>query len=158
MKRKACFVWMLLLVLAVAPAAWGMEVITDPQGVDPFAAPEVEKEAVEAAAKVALSWLEGVDSGAYEASWEQASHLFQLAVRQEDWQRQLLASRAPMGELIARKRSNAQYTETLPGAPDGVYVVLQYATSFTKKSRGVETVTMQLEDDGSWRVGGYFIR
>jgi hypothetical protein len=50
------------------------------------------------------------------------------------------------------------YTTTLPGAPDGEYVVIQYQSSFGKKNLAVETVTPMLDQDGVWRVSGYFIR
>jgi hypothetical protein len=46
---------------------------------------------------------------------------------------------------------------TLPGAPDGEYVVIQYATRFEHKPSIIETVTPMLDKDGSWKVSGYFI-
>jgi hypothetical protein len=38
---------------------------------------------------------------------------------------------------------------TLPGAPDGEYVVFQFNTSFEQKSAAVETVTAIREKDGT---------
>ena len=49
------------------------------------------------------------------------------------------------------------YTTSLPGAPDGEYVVLQYESEFQRKKYAIETVTPML-DDGQWRVSGYYIR
>ena len=49
-------------------------------------------------------------------------------------------------------------TESLPGAPDGHYVVLHYETSFENKKTAIETVTPMLDQDGDWRVSGYYIR
>ncbi|MDD5138124.1 MAG: DUF4019 domain-containing protein, partial [Candidatus Omnitrophica bacterium] len=46
---------------------------------------------------------------------------------------------------------------TLPGAPDGEYVIVQFDTTFENKKSSVESVTMSLEADGRWRVSGYFI-
>jgi hypothetical protein len=46
---------------------------------------------------------------------------------------------------------------SLPGAPDGSYVVIELSTSFEKKAEAIETVTPMLEE-GVWRVSGYFIR
>jgi Protein of unknown function (DUF4019) len=51
-----------------------------------------------------------------------------------------------------------EYTEKLPGAPDGKYVVIQYDTVFEKKASAIETVTPMAEADGKWRVSGYYIR
>lgn len=125
---------------------------------DPFGLPETEAKAMAMAEKVAENWLKLVDRGGYALSWDKTSKLFKLAVDQKEWVQQLKATRAPMGQVISRKRANAQYTETLPGAPDGVYVVFRFGTTFSRKTQGVETVTMQLEPPGVWRVGGYFIR
>ncbi len=41
---------------------------------------------------------------------------------------------------------------------DGEYVVFQFNTTFAQKAAAVETVTAVREPDGSWHVGGYFIR
>lgn len=130
----------------------------DESGPDAFGQPETEAGAIARAERAALRWLKMVDAGKFAASWDRTTRLFKLAVSREDWEHQLKAVRAPMGRLVKRKRANAQYTEYLAGAPDGVYVVFQFATTFARKSRGVETVTMQREEDGVWRIGGYFIR
>ncbi len=47
---------------------------------------------------------------------------------------------------------------SLPGAPDGEYVVIQYRSEFENKSNAVETVTPMRDADGEFRVSGYFIR
>jgi hypothetical protein len=49
------------------------------------------------------------------------------------------------------------YRTSLPGAPDGEYVVMQFNTSYTQKKSAVETVTMVLDKDGKWHVAGFFI-
>jgi hypothetical protein len=59
---------------------------------------------------------------------------------------------------VARKLKSKQYTKTLPGLPDGEYVVIQYETMFEKKQSAIETVTPMLDKDGKWRVSGYYIR
>jgi hypothetical protein len=46
----------------------------------------------------------------------------------------------------------------LPGAPDGRYVLIEFASSFASKKEAVETATVMLETNGEWRVSGYFIR
>jgi hypothetical protein len=50
------------------------------------------------------------------------------------------------------------YATELPGAPDGEYVVIQFAASFKAKKSAVETVTPMKDEDGSWRVSGYYIK
>jgi hypothetical protein len=70
----------------------------------------------------------------------------------------LKATRAPLGKVISRKVKSAVYKTSLPGAPDGKYVVIQYESSFEHKASAIETVTPMLGDDGQWRVSGYYIR
>ena len=112
----------------------------------------------DAAQKNAESWLALVDQGDYAASYDQASSMFKSALTKEKWVDTSKAVRSPLGKLVSRKLQNAQYTTQLPGAPDGQYVVVQYQTSFENKKEAVETVIMQFDKDGQWRVSGYYIK
>ena len=112
----------------------------------------------ELAQSSAESWLALVDAGNYAQSWEQAAAFFKGAVTKERWQQMLSARRGPLGKMVSRKLKSATYTKTLPGAPDGEYVVIQYESSFEHKQSAIETVTSMLDKDGQWRVSGYFIK
>jgi hypothetical protein len=114
--------------------------------------------AEKAAGSSATKWLGLVDTGDYAASWDEAAQFFKNAVSKERWKEQIKAARAPLGKLNSRKLKSATYTTSLPGAPDGQYVVIQYDSSFEHKTSAVETVTPMLDKDGLWRVSGYFIR
>jgi len=119
-------------------------------------AQSMEKE--QAAIAAAQQWLALVDAGRYDQSWKQAAEYFRNAVSKTDWRDSMRTERAPLGRLKSRKILRADYRTSLPGAPDGEYVVIQFATSFENKQAAVETVTPQLEKDGRWRVSGYYIR
>lgn len=106
----------------------------------------------------AESWLALVDSGKFAGSWQEASSIFKAHVTKDQWQSMLQATRDPLGKMTSRKLKSASYTKTLPGAPDGDYVVLQYDTTFEHKQSAVETITPMLDKDGQWRVSGYFIK
>lgn len=110
------------------------------------------------AQKSAESWLALVDSGKYEESWQEAASIFKEAVSKEQWHGALVATREPLGKMLSRKMKSATYTKTLPGAPDGEYVIIQYETSFEHKQSAVETLTPALDKDGTWRVSGYYIK
>jgi hypothetical protein len=116
--------------------------------------PGKEKSAVEAAEK----WLSLVDRGKYAQSWNEAAGFFKGAVKRDQWEQSLAAFRKPLGNVVSRKIISKTYTTTLPGAPDGEYVVIQFDTSFKNKSSAVETVTPMMDKDGQWRVSGYFIK
>ena len=114
--------------------------------------------AEKAAITGSMAWLSLVDEGNYAESWNQAAGLFKNAVTKEQWLNSMQAFRVPLGKIVARKLKSKQYTKTLPGAPDGEYVVIQYETTFENKKSSVETVTPMLDKDGKWRVSGYYIQ
>jgi hypothetical protein len=111
-----------------------------------------------AAQRAADQWLQLVDSGQYGLSWDGAAALFKGAIGRDQWIAAVTGARRPLGPLKERKLQSATATRTLPGAPDGDYVVLQYETSFENKPRAVETVTPMREADGQWKVSGYYVR
>ena len=117
------------------------------------------KQTVEQVAQQAAeSWLALVDSGKYAESWDEASQLFKQKVTKPQWQSAIQSARSPLGKIVSRKLLSANYTQTLPGAPDGEYVVIQYQSSFENKKSAVETITPMKDKDGQWRVSGYFIK
>ena len=118
----------------------------------------VESDMVKVALSSAEKWLALVDDGRYADSWNEAAGYFKGAVKQEQWQESLQAVRKPLGKVISRELINRSYQTSLPGAPDGEYVVIQFETSFENKKSAVETVTPMLEKNGTWRVSGYFIK
>ncbi len=121
-----------------------------------FASQTADKE--KAAVTAAKKWLALVDGGKYSESWDQAAVYFRGAVSNEQWVQSLTAIRNPLGGTVSRKLKSAVYKTSLPGAPDGEYVVIQFDTSFRNKKRAVETVTPMRESDGAWRVSGYYIK
>jgi hypothetical protein len=118
----------------------------------------VESDMVKVALSSAEKWLALVDDGRYADSWDLAAGYFKGAVKQEQWQESLQAVRKPLGKVISRELISRSYQTSLPGAPDGEYVVIQFETSFENKKSAVETVTPMMDKDGTWRVSGYFIK
>jgi hypothetical protein len=110
------------------------------------------------AATSADAWLALVDAEKYGESWDQAASFFRGAVPREQWKQQVGGVRKPLGNVVSRKLKSKRYATTLPGAPDGKYVVIQYDTVFENKATAIETVTPMEDTDGKWRVSGYYIR
>ena len=110
------------------------------------------------AQEAARAWLALTDRGDYAKSWDEAAALFRNAITRPAWQAALTSVRTPLGALKARRLRSATPTHSLPGAPDGNYVVIQFDTSFEHKASAIETVTPMQEADGTWRVSGYYIR
>ncbi len=111
----------------------------------------------EDAAIAAKKWLAIVDSGDYGRSWDAASPVIQNAVSKEQFVSGVKGVRVSFGALKSRTLIGAQYMESLPGAPDGRYVVMQFRTSFANKASAIETITPK-EDGGVWLVSGYYIK
>jgi hypothetical protein len=120
------------------------------------AAGDSEKE--KAAVAAAEEWLILIDDGKYVESWKEAAQYLKNAVKQQEWEQSLQAVRKPLGKLIFRKVKSKTYKTSLPGAPNGEYVVIQFETSFENKKSAIETVTPMMDKDAKWRVSGYYIR
>ncbi len=116
---------------------------------------ETPEAAAEAAARV---WLGLVDAGDYAESWVTGARYFRNSVLEAQWVTSVARVRGSLGGLKSRRLVSAKYTRSLHGAPDGEYVVIQFATSFEKRAEATETVTPMKDRDGRWRVSGYFIR
>ncbi|NQT93038.1 MAG: DUF4019 domain-containing protein [Lentisphaerae bacterium] len=115
--------------------------------------PEAEKAAVGAARE----WLELVDDGLYVESWQDSAAFFRAVVTSGQWVRAMDGTRRPLGGTASRQVRGSRYRTTMPGAPDGEYVIIRFDTAFANKKKSVETVTPMLEN-GTWRVSGYYIR
>jgi opacity protein-like surface antigen len=139
MKRLTAFLLCAMLCLAAGSAL----------------AAEGDEAAAEAAAG---KWLALCDAGKYSESWREASSFFRGAVTEDVWNKGLAGLRAPLGPVQKRVRNTVIQARSLPGAPDGSYVVLTYDTSFAQKAAAIETVTVMHEKDGSWRLVGYYIK
>ena len=123
-----------------------------------FVLPLHANEAAEKAALAsATAWLTLADEGKYSETWDQAAVYFKNALNKDQWIVSLRGGRSPLGKAVTRKLKSKMYTKTLPGAPDGEYVVIMYDTKFEHKESAVETVTPMLDKDGKWRVAGYYI-
>jgi hypothetical protein len=113
---------------------------------------------IQAATEAAKAWLALIDAGDYETSWEEASGYFRSAVGKQEWIKTMQAYRKPLGELLERSLLVADYTTQPPGAPDGEYVIIHFNATFENKEVAQEVVTPMLQENGAWRISGYYIR
>ena len=93
-----------------------------------------DKELTSEAIVAAEAWLGAVDRGEYGVSWDQSAEVFQAAVPRANWDQTMTAMRRPLGDLLSRSVRSAKYATSLPGAPDGEYVVIQFTTVFLTRS------------------------
>lgn len=114
--------------------------------------PKAEKAAVAAA----YDWLNLVDNQNYEESWKESAAQFQKNVPKNKWIEKSSNVREPMGGLVDREIDSSKYTTSLPGVPDGEYVIMKFKTQFENKKLAIETITFIKND--SWGATGYYIK
>jgi len=119
---------------------------------------EAMQDSTQPGIEAANLWMSLVTEGKYGESWDQAADLFKKAVSKSDWEKSLNGILPAYGKLVSRELLSATYETSLPGAPDGEYVVIRYKTKFEKKAESIETVTPMKDTDGTWRVSGYYIK
>jgi hypothetical protein len=112
---------------------------------------------IQAAQQVALAWIGLVDRGKYDDSWKQFAPVVQQQITKKQWKQQVKSTRKAYGALQSRTPRDANYATTLPGAPDGKYVVLEFDTTFANKQAARETCVLA-QTNGAWKVAGYFLQ
>lgn len=104
-----------------------------------------------------IAWLGMMDSGNYAESWDASAPLFQSHVSRGDWDQALSRVRAPLGALLSREVNSTSQHASLPGVPDGEYLVVTFKTRFENKESVTETVTLS-RVGSEWLPVGYFIK
>jgi len=105
----------------------------------------------------AKEWLNIIDAGNYAESWEKADSLFKSQLTQKKWDNALKGIRTPLGMVNSRTELSAKEYPSLPGVPDGEYLVIQFQTEFQNKKSSTETLTLS-KNSGQWLPVGYFIK
>ncbi len=122
-----------------------------PQADDPHAADEL------AAQRQALGFVGYLDQGRYADSYAYTGMLIRTQLDRDAFSTQIQKTREGTGALQSRELIDSAYTTTVPGAPEGQYVILHYHASFANRPDAVETVTLAFAK-GYWRVAGYYIK
>ena len=107
--------------------------------------------------KLARDWLALTDKDDGAASWNTAGKKFQAAMSMEQWTGALIEVHRPLGKTLQRAVTGTTYDKSFPGAPEGEYATIEFRTAFANRVDGRETVTLEREADGNWRVIGYSI-
>ena len=107
--------------------------------------------------RTAREWLAMADKDDGAGSWKAAGRKFQNTMSAGQWTQALVEVHLPIGKTLQRAVISTTYDKSFAGAPDGEYAHVEFRTSFEGRSDGHETVTLELESDGVWRVIGYSI-
>jgi hypothetical protein len=111
------------------------------------------------AVNAARDWLGLVDEGDIGGSHARAGAKFRKAVSDKEWVVAYETERRPRGVAAQRTLFQTQFDTRLAGMPgEGEYALLVFRTQFANHPDARETVTLERESDGQWRVVGYSIR
>jgi len=113
---------------------------------------------VSLAKAAALDWLALADKDDYPGTYANASQRFRGRISSEQWGVALAKVRDQFGPVMERTFVGARPVDAPQEAPEGVFMVLGFRTEFAKRQVGVETVTLEREADGKWRVVGYLMQ
>lgn len=105
----------------------------------------------------ARSWLGLIDEAKYQESWENASPIFKQKKGTAEWVKTITANRSSRGAANARYIAAAGLTKSVPGFPDGEYIVLQFYATF-QKGLALETVTLVKTAESQWFIADYAIK
>ena len=105
----------------------------------------------------AKEWLKIVDVGEYVESWQKSDAFFKSQLTQTEWSVALTGVRTPLGQVKSRSELVAKEYSSLPGVPDGEYLVIQFQTEFQNKKLATETLTLS-KSSGDWLPVGYSIK
>jgi hypothetical protein len=138
--------WLSLGLLLVLPTTVvGAQVVSD-------------SAAVAAATQAAVVWLDLIDYGKWDESWDTAAPDLQQDLTKEEWAQALIHARGLLEPLSDRTFTGATFMASIPNAPPGPYVVIEYRTRTGAGKEALETVTPRRWPDGTWRVSGYLVQ
>lgn len=100
----------------------------------------------------ARNWLELVDQGDWQASFDAAGRQFRDPNTVAGWQAASERARVPLGKMLTREVIEIEELN----APPAGYTVVKFRTAYANREEAVEIVTLEREG-GEYRVVGYFI-
>lgn len=106
----------------------------------------------------ALSWLKIADKDDAKGTYDASAQRFHAAMTQEQWAQALAHARNQFGPVKRRTLLGARPPAPAKDVPPGDFAVIVYRTEFEKRPTGTETLTLERESDGKWRVVGYLMR
>ncbi len=104
-----------------------------------------------------MAWLQLADADDVSGSYKAAGKRFHDAMPEDKWPVALQTARGQFGRNVRRTIVSTQPSNGAPGAP-GEFVVMIFRAEFEKRPDAVETLTLEREADGKWRVAGYLMR
>lgn len=113
--------------------------------------------AIEAARKMAENWMPLLDSGKYKESYAELSPSTKEVFDEKNWSAERTTARKSFGKLKSRKAIQIQFIKSVPYMEAQSGAIFWYLSSYENQERIIESFSVILEKDGTWRVANYNI-
>lgn len=107
--------------------------------------------------QLADSYLKCADKGEFSGCWNQSDPLLQKALTQEEWQRDVLATKFYLGNVKSRLMKEQRILWDPKNMPEGPYIVIEYEARSDQDIAMTEIITMKKGADEKWRILMYQI-
>ena len=101
-------------------------------------------------------WLSLIDAGSYAEAYDLAASLLKEEVTRDEFVAAYQEARSLLGTVRSRVFRSATPADTLPGAPPGDYVVVEFDADYERKENALERVTV-VDEAKVWRVAGHWV-
>ncbi len=105
--------------------------------------------------QAAKDYVNELDKGGFGQSWTKGDQLFQHTITQQEWEKALKDNRNKLGKVNSRTLKRQIPAWDPKGLPKGVYMVVEYNTSFENAPNSGELLTLRRGTDDKWRVLTY---
>ena len=134
--------------LAVA-ALWALARAAPASAQDPR-----QNEAVAAA----RDWLVLLDKHDVKQLYATSGKRFKDGISEEKWAEVAESGRTQYGAVKQRTLVGAQSPPDTPNRPKGEFMTVMFRSDFAKRGPGTESLTLERDPDGKWRVIGYLMK
>ena len=110
------------------------------------------------AVAAAREWLALLDKHDVKQLYTASGKRFRQGISEEKWGEVAESGRQQFGVVKSRTLIAADSPPETPNRPKGEFMTVVFRADFDKRGVGTESLTLEREDDGKWRVIGYLMK
>lgn len=102
--------------------------------------------------KVGLQWMNEINSGQYEKSYELLSDVLKNRFTKESWLNQISVLMDEFGQLEGRIVKDTYFQSELENFENGFYVFVEYKSEYTNTKNHTEFLILKQSDQLKWEI------
>ena len=106
----------------------------------------------------ARDWLALLDKHNVKQLYATSGKRFREGITEEKWGQVAESGRQQFGAVKSRTLLGAESPPETPNRPKGEFMTVIFRADFDKRGVGTESLTLEREADGKWRVIGYLMK